>query len=101
MDSDRNTALRHGLRQPQNMSVTAMDAAGGDQGHQMRRPTIGLEVSAKRIELRQLAHAAIGHRRVNPRKVLMDDAPRADRHMPHFGIAHLTFGEAHRRARGQ
>ena len=88
------------LEQRRQVLLVAVDAAVGDQAHQVQRrarPGSGLE----RLRQRRIALQLVAAQRLaDPRDVHLDDAARAHRHVADLGIAHLAGRQAHRLARG-
>ena len=71
-----------------------MDAAVRDEPEQMD-VLASFEGAAKSFVLEELAGL---DRPVHPHEVLEEDAARADRQVPHLGVAHLALREADGRA---
>jgi hypothetical protein len=93
----RPLAVRQ-LEQRAQVVDVRVNAAVGDEAEQVdvRPPLLGALESAD--ERRVLEERAVGDRPVHTLEVLVEDAPGADRQVPHLGIAHLAFREPDRLA---
>ena len=88
------------LEQRRQVLLVAVDAAVGEEAHQVQRdarPGGGLErLRQGGIPLQLVAPQRLS----DPRDVHLDDAPGAHRHVADFGVAHLAGRQPHRLARG-
>ena len=89
------TAVSGPLQQPTQMVDVAVDAAVGDQSHEVDASAVGLGVGDGVLECLNFEEGPVADGEADAGEVLVDDAPGADVEVPHFAVAHLAFGQAH------
>jgi hypothetical protein len=98
-------AARHALAPGQleaglEVVEAGVDAAVGDQAHQVERAAVRLGAAAGLHQRVVLEEGAVLDGAVDADQVLVDDPAAAEVGVAHLGVAHLPLGQAHRQAAG-